>query len=153
VTTGRLGSPHLKAILRRLAPARRRRVEQRERAHRWSAKTPGVSSAIGRRCGATKSGKLGHRPKGVRVSAVFSVGYSLDLRIFGILVQKLLSFTEDSMSNFDPKERAAEKQAARDADERALHSGEKSQVELRRENSAFAFVNARVSLKGQRAPK
>jgi hypothetical protein len=48
----------------------------------------------------------------------------------------------------DPQERAREKQRSRDADARALASGEKSRDELRRENGHFAFPNARVSLRG-----
>lgn len=43
----------------------------------------------------------------------------------------------------DPAERAAEKQASRDADARALASGEKSVEELRFENEALARVLSR----------
>jgi hypothetical protein len=39
---------------------------------------------------------------------------------------------------FDPAERAAEKQASRDDDARALASGAKSREQLRRENSMFS---------------
>jgi hypothetical protein len=49
---------------------------------------------------------------------------------------------------FDPQERAREKQRSRDADSRALASGEKSRDDLRRENGHFAFRNVRVSLRG-----
>jgi hypothetical protein len=48
----------------------------------------------------------------------------------------------------DPQERAREKQRSRDADARALASGEKTRDELRRENGHFAFRNVRVSLRG-----
>lgn len=40
--------------------------------------------------------------------------------------------------------RAQEKAASREADARALASGEKSQEQLRAENSAFAFPRNRV---------
>jgi hypothetical protein len=53
--------------------------------------------------------------------------------------------------DFDPARRAAEKQASRDADQRALESGEKSREELSRENSLFAFPNVEVDLKGAQA--
>jgi hypothetical protein len=49
---------------------------------------------------------------------------------------------------FDQQERAREKQLSRDADARALASGEKSRDELRRENGHFAFRNVRVTLRG-----
>jgi len=49
---------------------------------------------------------------------------------------------------FDAQERAREKQASRDADARALASGEKSRDDLRRENGHFAFPKVRVSLRG-----
>jgi hypothetical protein len=39
------------------------------------------------------------------------------------------------METFDPKKRAAEKQASRDEDARRLAAGEVTQEELRRENS------------------
>ncbi|MDB4930969.1 MAG: hypothetical protein JWM10_3453 [Myxococcaceae bacterium] len=45
--------------------------------------------------------------------------------------------------HFDPKARAAEKQASRDADDAALASGAKSPDELRRENGAFAQLRGR----------
>jgi hypothetical protein len=44
---------------------------------------------------------------------------------------------------FDPKARAAEKQASRDADEAALASGAKSRDDLRRENGGFALLRVR----------
>nr|MBK7070634.1 hypothetical protein [Deltaproteobacteria bacterium] len=45
--------------------------------------------------------------------------------------------------HFDPKTRAAEKQASRDEDEAALASGAKSRDDLRRENGAFAQFRVR----------
>lgn len=42
--------------------------------------------------------------------------------------------------------RAAEKQASRDADARALASGEKSRAQLKAENGAFAFPRDRIRL-------
>lgn len=56
-------------------------------------------------------------------------------------------------SVFDAKERAAQKQAAREADEAALKSGAKTPEMLRRENASFAFAGVRVSLRGARVPK
>lgn len=44
---------------------------------------------------------------------------------------------------FDPRERAAQKQASRDADEVALASGAKSPADLRRENAAFGGARLR----------
>lgn len=44
----------------------------------------------------------------------------------------------------DPVARAQEKAASREADARALASGEKSQEDLRVENGAFAFPRDRV---------
>lgn len=54
--------------------------------------------------------------------------------------------TSGTVQTFDPKQRAAEKQASRDEDARALASGEKTVADLRRENSAFAFPRDRVRL-------
>ncbi len=45
--------------------------------------------------------------------------------------------------HFDPKARAAEKQASRDEDDAALASGAKSRDELRRDNGAFAQLRVR----------
>ena len=42
--------------------------------------------------------------------------------------------------------RAAAKQASRDADERALESGEKTREQLRRENGHFSFIGLRIKL-------
>ena len=52
--------------------------------------------------------------------------------------------TTSSVQTFDPAERAREKQASRDADARALASGEKSRAQLKAENGAFAFPRARI---------
>jgi len=41
------------------------------------------------------------------------------------------------------QDRAREKQESREADRRALESGEKSREDLRAENGAFAFPNAK----------
>lgn len=46
--------------------------------------------------------------------------------------------------SFDPAMRAREKAASREADARALESGEKSASDLRRENGAFAFPRDRI---------
>jgi hypothetical protein len=47
---------------------------------------------------------------------------------------------------FDPIVRAVEKQASRDADARAVASGEKSRAQLKVENGAFAFPRDRIRL-------
>ena len=46
----------------------------------------------------------------------------------------------------DPVQRAAEKASSREADERALASGEKSAEQLRLENGAFAFPPSRIRI-------
>jgi hypothetical protein len=51
---------------------------------------------------------------------------------------------------FDPNDRAREKQHSRDEDARALASGERSRMQLRRENGHFAFKKVRVSLRGSK---
>jgi hypothetical protein len=51
-------------------------------------------------------------------------------------------------ASYQPAVRAREKQAAREADARALASGEKSPEELRRERGAFAFPHVRIDLDG-----
>ncbi len=48
----------------------------------------------------------------------------------------------------DPEARALEKRRAREDDERALASGEKTREDLRRENAHFAFPRVRVTLRG-----
>lgn len=49
---------------------------------------------------------------------------------------------------FDPKERSIEKQKSRDEDQRSLDSGEKSQEDLRRENSMFSGLDfSKVKIK------
>jgi hypothetical protein len=45
---------------------------------------------------------------------------------------------------YDAKQRALEKQLSREADARALASGEKTRDQLRAENGAFAFPRERV---------
>ncbi len=45
--------------------------------------------------------------------------------------------------DFDPKARAAEKQASRDEDDADLASGAKSRDDLRRENGALAQLRVR----------
>jgi hypothetical protein len=56
-------------------------------------------------------------------------------------------------THLDPKQRSAEKEAARHADEEALRSGRKSVAQLKRENEAFAFSpsEARVNWKQARS--
>jgi hypothetical protein len=51
---------------------------------------------------------------------------------------------------FDPAKRAAEKQASREDDARALASGAKSREQLRRENSMFSGAVSIVLGKPQR---
>ncbi len=59
----------------------------------------------------------------------------------------------DAPDQLDPKERAREKRQSREADARALASGEKSRADLRRENGHFAFAKVRVSLRRRKAPR
>jgi YgiT-type zinc finger domain-containing protein len=47
---------------------------------------------------------------------------------------------------YDPIERAREKQASRDEDQRRLDAGEITREELRKENGKFAFPNAKMLL-------
>jgi hypothetical protein len=56
-------------------------------------------------------------------------------------------------THLDPKQRFAEKEAARRADEEALRGGRKSVAQLKRENEAFAFSpsEARVNWKQARS--
>lgn len=49
-----------------------------------------------------------------------------------------------AVQTFNPAQRAREKQASRDADARALASGEKTVEQLRAENASFAFPRARI---------
>jgi hypothetical protein len=53
-----------------------------------------------------------------------------------------------SKDSVDPKARAREKQLSREADARALASGEKSPAELSRENAHFVFKKVRISARG-----
>jgi hypothetical protein len=46
----------------------------------------------------------------------------------------------------DTTARAKEKQLSREADERAIASGEKSQNQIRRENGFFAFPKVRIHI-------
>lgn len=46
----------------------------------------------------------------------------------------------------DPHQRALEKAASREADERALKAGEKTREDLRRENSFFSFPPGRIRI-------
>ncbi len=48
------------------------------------------------------------------------------------------------MNTYDPKKRAAEKEASRDEDERALESGEKTREQLKRENGIFHGMRFRI---------
>lgn len=55
------------------------------------------------------------------------------------------------ISHIDPKQRFAEKEAARRADEEALRSGRKSVAQLKRENEAFAFPPSEARVNWQQA--
>ena len=55
------------------------------------------------------------------------------------------------VESYNPAERAREKAASREADERALASGAKSRQQLSRENGAFAFPPERIRLDLSRA--
>ena len=59
------------------------------------------------------------------------------------------------VESFDPRQRAAAKQAARDADARALASGQRSAAELHRENGLLALPREglAVDFAGFIAPK
>ncbi len=48
----------------------------------------------------------------------------------------------------DVEKRRQEKQASREADARALASGEKSREQLRRENGVFSGLNLEIDLDG-----
>jgi hypothetical protein len=59
-----------------------------------------------------------------------------------------------SVDSLNAAERAREKAASREADARAIASGEKSRAELRAENGAFGFPRDRVRIViGQVKPK
>ena len=47
-------------------------------------------------------------------------------------------------NTFNSQERAVEKQLSRELDTQALKSGLKTRDELRKENGAFAFPNAKI---------
>lgn len=55
------------------------------------------------------------------------------------------------VESYSPAERAREKAVSREADARALASGEKSREQLRVENGAFAFPPERIRLDFSRA--
>lgn len=55
------------------------------------------------------------------------------------------------ISHIDPKQRFAEKEASRRADEEALRSGRKSVVQLKRENEAFAFSPSEAHVNWEQA--
>lgn len=55
------------------------------------------------------------------------------------------------ISHIDPKQRFAEKEAARRADEEALRSGRKSLAQLKRENEVFAFSPSEARVNWQQA--
>lgn len=55
------------------------------------------------------------------------------------------------ISYIDSKQRFAEKEAARRADEEALRSGRKSVAQLKRENEAFAFSPSEARVNWQQA--
>lgn len=57
------------------------------------------------------------------------------------------------MSDDTFAQRAREKAASRDADQRALESGEKTREQLRVENGAFAFPRDRVVIDFTRAKR
>jgi hypothetical protein len=59
----------------------------------------------------------------------------------------------DPYGPYSASQRAAEKAASREADARALASGEKTRDQLRAENSAFAFPPERVRLEFPRLKK
>ena len=48
------------------------------------------------------------------------------------------------MNSYDPKDRAKEKALSREADAKALESGDLTQEELRAKNGKFAFPNAKI---------
>lgn len=54
-------------------------------------------------------------------------------------------------SHTDPKQRFAEKEASRRADEEALRSGRKSVAQLKRENETFAFSPEEARVNWQQA--
>lgn len=63
-----------------------------------------------------------------------------------VSTEYLLSSSQMVRVPFDPEQRAREKQASRDEDERALASGQKSREQLKHENGAFAFPRDRLRL-------
>jgi hypothetical protein len=57
-----------------------------------------------------------------------------------------LAMPKRQVESFDPRERAAAKQAARDADARALRDGEISVAQLHRKNGLLAFPKEHLSV-------
>jgi hypothetical protein len=58
---------------------------------------------------------------------------------------------EMKADQYNANQRALEKKLSREADAQALASGEKTAVQLRAENGAFAFPRARVHVDFSRA--
>lgn len=52
---------------------------------------------------------------------------------------------------YDPLERAKEKQASRDQDEKDLESGAKTRDQLRRENGIFYGLKVRINFEGAKS--
>lgn len=53
--------------------------------------------------------------------------------------------------SYDPDERAREKQASRERDERDLATGEKTQEQLRHENGHFSSLRVRINYAGAKS--
>lgn len=62
----------------------------------------------------------------------------------GIVVWRESDGEVKCFETYDPAERAREKQASRDEDQRRLDAGEVTREELRRENSMFAGVSVTI---------
>lgn len=52
------------------------------------------------------------------------------------------------IKEYDPAERAKEKQESRERDEEALRSGEKTQEQLRKENGWFSSIKFKIDFAG-----
>ena len=57
-----------------------------------------------------------------------------------------MASNDSDASQYDPRQRAAEKAASRAKDQQDLNSGAKSVSQLRRENSAFSKLKVSVDL-------
>jgi hypothetical protein len=55
------------------------------------------------------------------------------------------------IKDYDFVERVKEKQASRDADDKALAAGQKTREQLRYENSHFASLKFRIDLSGAKS--